>query len=142
MDRSLEVTGLIKPFVDFLKIANNEIKNLLEIGVNEYLNNQTSKYYHTNTFLHRAEKVVFDKVYFPVTVSYNHLDTKFENIKDIFEEYKYITIIGSAGSGKSTLVKHLFLNSIRQNHKIPVLIELRHLNDNVESLFNLISKKF
>ncbi len=38
-------------------------------------------------------------------------------------------MIGSAGSGKSTVVKYLFLNAIECDFKIPIKIELRYLND-------------
>lgn len=141
MQKNIEVTSLITPILDGLKFANAEVKALLEIGIPEYLQNQTEKYYFTNTFLHRAEKVRFDDIYFPVSVRYNHLLTKFEKISDVFDEYKYITIIGSAGSGKSTLIKYLFLNSIRNSYKIPLLIELRYLNEYNGSITNFIYEK-
>lgn len=141
MQKNIEVTSLITPILDGLKFANNEVKALLEIGIPEYLHSQTEKYYFTNTFLHRAEKVKFDDVYYPVSVAYNHLVTKFENISDVFDEYKYITIIGSAGSGKSTLIKYLFLNSIRSSYKIPILIELRYLNEFSGSISDFIYEK-
>lgn len=141
MQKNIEVTSLITPILDGLKFANAEAKALLEIGIPEYLHNQTEKYYFTNTFLHRAEKVRFDDIYFPVSVKYNHLITKFEKINDVFDEYKYITIIGSAGSGKSTLIKHLFLNSIRNSYKIPLLIELRYLNEYSGSIADFIFDK-
>lgn len=141
MQANIEVTSLITPILDGLKFANSEVKALLKIGIPEYLHNQTEKYYFTNTFLHRAEKVRFDDIYFPVTVRYNLLFTKFERISDVFDEYKYITIIGSAGSGKSTLIKHLFLNSIKNSYKIPLLIELRHLNEYLGSIEDFIYEK-
>lgn len=141
MEPKLEITNLISPILSALKLASNEIKSLLDIGIPEYLQNQTDKYYFTNSFLHRAEKVRFDKVYFPVTVNYNHLNTKFEKIDDVFDEYKCITLIGTAGSGKSTLIKYIFLSSIRQSYKIPVLIELRHLNDYQGSLIDFVFNK-
>ncbi|MBU2901314.1 NACHT domain-containing protein [Maribacter dokdonensis] len=141
MEKNIEVTSLITPILDGLKFANNEAKALLEIGIPEYLHNQTEKYYYTNTFLHRAEKVKFDDIYFPVSVGYKDFTTKFDDIEKVFEEYKYITIIGSAGSGKSTLIKHLFLNSIRKSYKIPILIELRYLNEYIGSVTDFIYEK-
>ncbi|WP_405569325.1 NACHT domain-containing protein [Winogradskyella sp. Asnod2-B02-A] len=141
MQKNIEVTSLITPILDGLKFANAEAKALLEIGIPEYLHNQTEKYYFTNTFLHRAEKVKFDDIYFPVSVRYNRLITKFDKISEVFDEYKYITIIGSAGSGKSTLIKYLFLNSIRSSYKIPLLIELRYLNEYIGSIEDFIFEK-
>ncbi len=141
MQDQLKIFTLITPILDTLKLTSDEIKSFLQIGIPEYLQNQTDKYYFTNTFLHRAEKVKFDDIYFPISVKYNLLETKFKNLKETFEEYKCITIIGSAGSGKSTLIKYIFLNSIRQSFKIPVLIELRHLNDYQGTLIDFLSEK-
>ena len=68
MQKNIEVTSLITPILNGLKYTANEIKSFLEIGISDYLNSQTEKYYFTNTFLHRAEKVKFDDIYFPVSV--------------------------------------------------------------------------
>jgi len=141
MTSNLEITNLVTPILNSLKLASDEVKSLLDYGISEYIQNQTDKYYYTNTFLHRSEKVRFNDVYFPITTNYNHLFTKFENIENVLDEYKFITIIGSAGSGKSTLIKHIFLNSIKQAYKIPVFIELRHLNDFGGSLIDYVKVK-
>ena len=49
-------------------------------------------------------------------------------------------ITDSAGMGKSTFLKFLFLSSIRQQIQIPVFIELRRLNIN-HSVIDEIYKK-
>ncbi|HCQ75316.1 MAG TPA: hypothetical protein DIV44_00765, partial [Leeuwenhoekiella sp.] len=51
------------------------------------------------------------------------------SIKELFSDKQYIPLIGSAGSGKSTIIKYLFLNAIDSKFKIPIKIELRYLND-------------
>ncbi len=141
MNVKLEVTNLITPITNTLKVINDEWKNLLDIGIYEYLQSQTEKYYFTNTFLHRNEKVRFRDIYYPITVKYNHLETKIEKLDELFDEYKNITLIGVAGSGKSTVVKHLFLSALEQNYKVPILIELRHLNDYKGNIKSLITEK-
>ncbi|MEM7106539.1 MAG: NACHT domain-containing protein, partial [Bacteroidota bacterium] len=129
METKVEVSNLISPIIKVLEKATHEVSALLEIGIPEYLENQTEKLLYVNTFLHRAEKVKFDDIYYPVTVKYDYLSTKFEDVRNILEKHSYITIIGRAGTGKSTLVKYIFLRSIRQSYKIPVLVELRLLNE-------------
>ena len=141
MGKISEVSKLILDFKDTFKLGVNEIKNFLDEGVIDYLNKQTSKYYYTNTFLHRGDKVKFDEVYYPVKLSYKRLTTSFENIPEVFDEYKYITVVGSAGSGKSTFIKYLFINSIRQSFKIPILIELRQLNGSDFNISEFIFEK-
>jgi len=51
------------------------------------------------------------------------------SIAKLFSKKQCITLIGNAGSGKSTVVKYLFLNAIDKQFRIPIKIELRYLND-------------
>lgn len=141
IESKLEVTNLLTPFLKAIKAGADEAKNLLAIGLQDYLDSQTSKYYKTYTFLHRNEKVKFFDIYYPLQANYKLLNTTFENLQDVFEEYKYITLIGSAGSGKSTITKFIYLNAIKQSFKIPILIELRHLNKNKYNLEEFIQGK-
>lgn len=141
IEQKFEVSNLITPLINAYKALNNEWKNLIASGLNDYLHSQTEKYYFTNTFLHRSEKVVFNEIYFPIKANYKQLTTDFSDIHSIFENYKNITLIGSAGSGKTTLVKYIFLHSIELRGKIPIIIELRNLNDNKASLQDLITEK-
>lgn len=138
---NIEITSLINPLVQGFKAVNNEFDNFFEIGLTDYLHSQTSKYYFTNTFLHRNEKVRFRDIYYPIKATYKKLTTDFDKIEDIFDEYNNITIIGSAGSGKTTLIKHIFLKTIENKNRIPILIELRNLNDYDGDFEKIISEK-
>jgi hypothetical protein len=138
---NIEVTSLIKPIIDGFKALNKEWDNFFEIGLSDYLYSQTDKYYFTNTFLHRSERVRFKDIYYPIKARYKKLTTDFENLDDVFDEYKNITIVGSAGSGKTTLIKNIFLQTINSHKRIPILIELRNLNDYKGDLEKLITEK-
>lgn len=138
---NIEVTSLIKPIIDGFKALNNEWDNFFEIGLSDYLHSQTDKYYFTNTFLHRSEKVRFKDIYYPIKANYKKLTTDFNNLEDVFSEYNNITIVGSAGSGKTTLIKHIFLQTIYNQKRIPILIELRNLNDYKGDFETLITEK-
>lgn len=72
-------------------------------------------------------------------VSVSKVET--ESITKLFQEGKYLTIIGDAGSGKSTLVKYLFTKSVEENFKIPIKIELRYLNNYDGSLVKYITNE-
>ncbi|WP_211331841.1 NACHT domain-containing protein [Ulvibacter antarcticus] len=141
MTPNIEVTSLIKPILDGFKAINNEWDSFFEIGLTDYLHSQTDKYYFTNTFLHRSEKVRFGNIYYPIKATYKNLTTNFEKLDDLFAEYNNITIVGSAGSGKTTLIKHIFLQTIKDSKRIPILIELRNLNDFKGDLEKLITEK-
>lgn len=129
IDKKMEVTNLITPLINSLKTLNAEWDNLVELGLGNYLVDQTEKYYFTNTFIHRGDKVEFYSIYHPIKANYKKHTTDFDELESLFQEHKNITIIGSAGSGKTTLVKHIFLRSVSSKFKIPIIIELRFLND-------------
>jgi hypothetical protein len=54
---------------------------------------------------------------------------------------KFAVIIANAGSGKSMLMRHLFLDTIKKTDQVPILIELRDINNYDLTLFELIKKK-
>lgn len=115
---------------EIAQFANN---NILEYLVQEYRNCKQTK-----TILHRAYPVDIDRIYQPLFLhrSYDRFQKpnntlaliETTNIKDVFQNSNLITIIGDAGSGKSTIIKYLFLNAIRSDYKIPIKVELRYLN--------------
>jgi predicted NACHT family NTPase len=141
METKFEVTNLITPIINTFKTLSDEWKSFFDIGISEYLQSQTEKYYLTNTFIHRSEKVKFHDIYYPIKATYKKLTTDFSELNDVFDEYKNITIVGSAGSGKTTLMKYIFLNSIRKATRIPILIELRNLNEYNGDFEKLITEK-
>lgn len=141
MEEKIEVTNLVSHFIELLRKANNEYKDLIGIGLQSYLSFQTEKYYQTQTFFYRNQLVRFYDCYYPVSSRYKALITTFKEVENVFEEYPYIVLSGSAGSGKSTIAKHIFLQSIKNAYKIPVLIELRHLNIGSNKLIDVITNK-
>ena len=53
-----------------------------------------------------------------------------------------LIISGTGGSGKSMLMRHLFLTSISNSSKIPVFFELRELNNTSNGLFDSLCEYF
>ena len=53
---------------------------------------------------------------------------KFVSLESFYRNNNFTTIIGRAGSGKSMLMKKIFLKCIEQKIKIPIYLELRALN--------------
>lgn len=128
-----------------------------KLCIPKYLNSQREKYKDIKTFLN-TEKQPFYNLYFPVflkkqEISHSYFsDSLFEpsnktkqkinlvNIANVFNESHCVSILGTAGSGKSTLVNHLFLNTINNYYGIPIIIELRNLNNFEGSLTEYICK--
>lgn len=107
-------------------------------GLNDSLFNQFTKYYYTYTFLHTNERVIFTDIYYSCTLKIENKSHKCDSIKELFESYNYLTVIGSGGSGKSMFTKSVFINSILSEYKIPIIVELRHLNNSKLSLEQLL----
>ncbi|WP_461487411.1 NACHT domain-containing protein [Pedobacter sp.] len=142
------LTKISKEFgVEVEHIINN---NILEYQVEEYNRNLYSK-----TLLHRVQPKKLTEFYQPLFISkcdpkYRHRRIGFgvdeeiriptNSIKELFSDKQYITLIGSAGSGKSTIIKHLFLNAIDTHFKIPIKIELRYLNEYDGSIIEYIKE--
>ena len=68
--------------------------------------------------------------------------TKIEGYpKDLLDQYQRILITDTAGMGKSTLMKRMFLDVIDNNYGIPVFIELRRLSEQ-NDLLNEVANQF
>lgn len=129
-----------EPLVKKLNDISDEIGYVFNNTLNNYINNYYNKYSKTKTFIYRDEKIDFYEVFYPVTIKNRvSLCTEIQQLKEVIFEEKYMTIIGSAGSGKSMLMKHIFLSCIHQFYTIPIVVELRNLNDLDITIFDYIS---
>ena len=100
---------------------------LLEYQVEEYNRNVTVK-----TILHRTKPVNLFSIYHPLNI-FRIYENKYEKIStasviDLFSDKQFLTIVGDAGSGKSMLLKYLFVQSTKEQFRFPIQVELRYLN--------------
>jgi len=124
------ISAFKNPILDALKDIKDEVKFYFDTGIVKYVDSIREKFIKTKTFLYRLETVNFYDIYFPITLRHlKQIDYKIDEIEGLFENSNFISIIGNAGSGKSMLLKHVFLKSIMQVVKIPIVVELRNLND-------------
>lgn len=54
---------------------------------------------------------------------------KADNVNSILDKSNFVIIQGTGGIGKSTLMKHLFINELEKKDLIPIFIELKDMND-------------
>lgn len=132
-----------------LKLKYHDLyKNLFT----SYLIRRFSKFYIIDTLVFPNKQTVFDKMYYPISLNSvlkqdedGHRIDKYP--KNILEDHFRILIKDTAGMGKSTVLKKIFLECIRENEGIPVLIELRKLSkentvvDELVNQLNEINKK-
>jgi GTPase SAR1 family protein len=129
-----------------VKGLTNEIKFIINNRMLEYQAEEFRRNLYTKTLLHRAEPKNLFEFYVPLHIwklDRNRRDSKIPTTSatELFKIAKRITLIGSAGSGKSTIVRYLFLNCIKENFKIPLKVELRYLNDFEGSLIQYIKEQ-
>ena len=144
MDPSAIIVSLLNyfktPINEKLSDFKKEVDFFFDKGLRPYLDSYWRKYFYTKTFLHRFEKQKFYDLYYPLNIRNGNNVINVASIKDIFLESNCVTIIGIAGSGKSTLIKHLFLSSIKNSFRIPILVELRRVMESSKGLTEYIEK--
>ena len=96
----------------------------------DYLKRSYDKHSFITTVVFQNQQKALSDLYIPLTVV-NEEDSV-AHVVDTFHEslvpkYKKVLIADSAGMGKSTLLKLLFLKCMEANAGIPILIELRQL---------------
>lgn len=135
------ISELTKESKNIFNELSDEGNQLLKTGLKKYLTKQKEKYSHLKTLLKGNTPVYLYEIYYPLKLINGDEKIDTNVISNVFKKTNYVTIIGDAGSGKSTIVKHLFLNSIYTQFAIPILIELRYLNDYDNDLETYIVEK-
>lgn len=140
----------IKPKLE-KSYRNKEAESHL-IKVEDYIKDYLERSYKNaeimNTIVFKNQQKKVDDLYIPLTLvkSDSMYKNKNEEIyidkykENLINDYKKILLVDSAGMGKSTIIKYLYLCTIRENKGIPVLIELRKLEKNV-SIIEFIIKE-
>lgn len=108
----------------------------LENSFNEYLHRTYKKVCIINTLVFNNSQMLLEEVYIPLTIIKNNKDIEEEKEEylissfpqTLLRRYNKILITDSAGMGKSTIVKKMFIDTIKEGIGIPILIELRRLN--------------
>lgn len=92
--------------------------------------------YMTQNSVSMAKTILYGQVPHHLYTFYECIGIKYQNdiidtlnVNNILECGHKVIITGTGGIGKSMLMKHLFLSSIDNANLVPVLVELRGLND-------------
>lgn len=146
---------LVIPFIkEFGKSTNLDYKiNFVPIEnhFRNYFENTYNKLSYINTIALKNSQKLLKDVYIPLTIINKNGEDRItinSYPKSLIEKYKRILLIDSAGMGKSTLMKRLFLDIIEGHHGIPIFVELRRLSKNrtiveeIQEQLNAINKDF
>jgi hypothetical protein len=127
----------LKPVFKGLKA---KVEHFVRHDIQKYLEKQ-NRYAFIKTLLHRHEPVYLYEVYQPLRLEKDGKTRSTNSIADLLSGKNFITIIGEAGSGKSVLIKHLLLTCIKEKAGIPLLVELRDLNNYQGSLEEFLRER-
>ena len=121
----------------------------------EYLYRTYKKYSIINTLVLKNERRLLKDLYIPLTLKRekcpdgNNTQIKIDKYpNDLIKECDKILITDTAGMGKSTLTKLLFLEVIENGYGIPIYIEMRRLSKDklilqeIQEQINSLSKDF
>lgn len=141
MDELNIAAGFVKGVLE--KYADPIIKGIAGIGKDEwekfkvdfefvfrqYLKNSVEKYGKIKTILYRTEpKYIYDFFECPDLLGPNMEIFSGQSIDNLINISNFIIVQGTGGIGKSTFLKHLFMDEVSKEGWIPVFIELKDLN--------------
>jgi predicted NACHT family NTPase len=119
-----------KPINNIFIGLKNEVVNTFAVGLSKYIYDREKKLSKINTFISREKKVDFYKVYFSQTIlSPSGRFNSNTVLQNLFRKSNVVAIVATAGSGKTMLMKHIFLSCKNEFFKIPIFIELRDFNN-------------
>lgn len=99
-----------------------------------YLKDMVEKYSYINTLVLRNNRKKLIDLYQPLTISIKD-DSKLREEKivgypqKLLDDYPKLLITDTAGMGKSTMSRRMYLDVIYNNYGIPLFIELRRLSE-------------
>ena len=128
----------LKPKLQQL-LANGKIeREMMEHSVfgkfTEYLNRSYERQSSISTVVFQNQPKQLDDLYIPLTIERSsQQDDKQRILIDVYPEslipeHQKVLLTDTAGMGKSTIMKFLFLQCIRENKGIPIFVELRQLS--------------
>ncbi|WP_080240053.1 NACHT domain-containing protein [Spirosoma rigui] len=109
----------------------------------EYIKRTYTKYSNINTIAFNNQQRQLKDLYIPLTIEDSEGLRKItieEYNDDFLPTYERVLITDTAGMGKSTLIKRLFLSIVEHNKGIPIIIELRRINKEKTILDEIIDQ--
>lgn len=103
-----------------------------------YLNYSKSIHEKIKTLLYRHSAKDIYSFYECVGLNRNGQIIDTSDINNLIQLGNKFIITGTGGIGKSVMMKHLFLNALQNTNYVPILIELRGLNEFDEKSVDLV----
>ena len=108
------------------------------MAFSRYLANATQKYGYVKTLLYRSAPRYLYDFFECCNLELGDEMVNAQDIDNLLDVSNFLIIQGTGGSGKSTMLKHFFLNTVSKKEFIPIFVELKDLNATNDSLFDCI----
>jgi hypothetical protein len=119
----------------------------------EYFYRTYKRYSTVNTLVFKNNQMSLKEIYIPLTLTiekkHKNQNVKINSYpKTLADQYQRLLITDTAGMGKSTISKRMFLDVIDNSYGIPIFIELRRLSkeksliSEIQQQLNSLSKEF
>ncbi len=142
---SVTALSLLSLFKDRISktidVTKEELSNFFDDGLHDYLEIQRRYHQEVRTFIFKDKSIEFEKVYFPVNFNYDGRILNDSEVIRLTNKEKSLAIIGTAGSGKTMFVSKLFLEYLKTQSKIPIVVKLRSFNSFTGTFIDFIYKK-
>ncbi|MFD1989792.1 NACHT domain-containing protein [Paenibacillus nicotianae] len=135
---SRNVTSIAKGVTKISRKLLAEFSIEIQTAFINYLNSCIHRYSNVKTILNRQTPIPLYEVFVNSNLECKEKVISTKNINELLDVSTKIMILGSGGIGKSTLFKHLFLNSLKETDKIPIFITLRDINSIEYNLIDFI----
>lgn len=124
-----KIGSIVSFFNEYTLEKYNELNVRLGTVFKKYLNSSLGKYSEIKTLLYRDTPVSLYDFYVHLDVRYGEALISTNKVRHLLKIRNSLIITGTAGCGKSTLMRHLFINTAFETDYIPIFIELRYLDD-------------
>lgn len=137
------------------KEASHETRLNWRLGYEKYLDCALQRYSYVKTFFSFNRSTYLYDFYVPLTLYCQGIVLERASIDELIsvskrppnsfdiaaEKNRSVVIKATGGSGKTMIMRHLFVETLLKTHYVPIFIELRELNNSDLSLFQFIIKK-
>jgi predicted NACHT family NTPase len=129
---------IVDTFGSLFSLTRNHLRTHLDQTYREYLSRVLNRYGKTKSFFVRSEPLFLYDFYVPLDLSTQRRTLTMPGPSDIAEVSQRAIITGSGGAGKSLFMRHLLIRSVQSGHKVPIFLELRHLNTDSDTIMDYL----
>lgn len=125
---------IVQSIISGIKGTKATIRSKLKTTYSAYLAKILERHAKSKSFFVRSEALPLYDFFVPPNLSNQQRQLSAPTAANLAAIAPATIVTGSGGCGKTMLMRHFLVSSIRERSKIPVMVELRQLNNSGKSL--------